>query len=802
MRPSNRSRTRAATLAVAVLFVALPVAHAGAQTDVVAPFSLGGALLGTDIGPVDVAAGSDGRFLVVWEEHRSPYSYDSRKAVSRLASEAGFPLGPARRVDSSSRVFGPLVGATASGYVAGWNWIVTGTDYAFFGVHMDAAGAARGRDFRVTLPINSNTVFGTSVGLPSGPAFVWDQSGLWGRILDLEGNLVGGDFLISSTQSGIWRNRAAPTGEGGLVATWLSFYEDPPDALWARIYGPDGQPRTAQFLVTDRGLTGLRAAASPTGTIAVLTVLDEGEPGAPEIRAHYFDASGAPLTAFVAHSTDSTVPYISGIDAEFDDRGSLWLVWSESSGGRWTIRGRVFDPAGNPAGPAVDITSRISSSVSTARLSSGRFVNVWRDHVGGDVRANVVELCGPGVTDCGDGVVSGGCEQCDAGAANSDTLPDACRTDCTIARCGDGTVDSAEQFDDGNVASCDGCSATCALEAGALCGDGVRNAACGEECDAGDANGAPGGCRAECRFPSCGDGRLDPGEECDDGNTATCDGCGFRCEIELTPPALCGPTHLAGLTSDQLARFESGRRAFVQVRRAETGLGPVFNGESCATCHLAPTVGGASDQAVTRIGRPGASGIGFDPLVELGGSLLQANGIETDGCTVAGEVVPAAATLVSRRSTPPLFGLGLIDAVRTEEIARRADPTDDNRDGISGRVASLGVGQVGRFGWKAQIATLHDFSADAYRDEMGITTPFRPTKAPRRGSRSRATRHRTPRTTAATSCASRSSCVSSHPSSRLRSILLRSWAVPPSAVRGATPAIASSSRWTWRPWRA
>ena len=44
---------------------------------------------------------------------------------------------------------------------------------------------------------------------------------------------------------------------------------------------------------------------------------------------------------------------------------------------------------------------------------------------------------------------------------NSDTIPDACRRDCTAARCGDGVVDTGETCDDGNTADGDGCAADC-----------------------------------------------------------------------------------------------------------------------------------------------------------------------------------------------------------------------------------------------------------------------------------------------------------------------------------------------------
>lgn len=68
---------------------------------------------------------------------------------------------------------------------------------------------------------------------------------------------------------------------------------------------------------------------------------------------------------------------------------------------------------------------------------------------------------------CGNGVLDPG-EECDNGVNNSDTLPDACRTNCTEAGCGDGTIDSGENCDDGNLINGDGCSSSCQVEPGEL----------------------------------------------------------------------------------------------------------------------------------------------------------------------------------------------------------------------------------------------------------------------------------------------------------------------------------------------
>jgi CSLREA domain-containing protein len=133
---------------------------------------------------------------------------------------------------------------------------------------------------------------------------------------------------------------------------------------------------------------------------------------------------------------------------------------------------------------------------------------------------------------CGDGVIQSPDEECDDGANNSDTEPDACRTDCTLPICGDGVVDTGagETCDDGNTVDGDGCSSSCVLE---TCGDGVVQA--GEECDDGVDNSdtVADACRTTCLLPSCGDAVVDTGEQCDDGGNVDGDGCSSTCQTEL-----------------------------------------------------------------------------------------------------------------------------------------------------------------------------------------------------------------------------------------------------------------------------
>ena len=180
-----------------------------------------------------------------------------------------------------------------------------------------------------------------------------------------------------------------------------------------------------------------------------------------------------------------------------------------------------------------------------------------------------------------------------------------------------------------------------------------------------------------------------------------------------------------GLTPAQLARFEAGRTVFNATLLVNQGLGPCFNQQSCGACHGIPAIGGAGTIAVTRFGIAGAGAVPFDPMGSLGGSLLQEQSIDP-ACL---ETVPPAATVVINRLTPPTFGMGLVQAIPDAAILANAlNPPF----GVSGIAHMVGAFEdppnsplhVGRFGWKAQVATALTFSADASLVEMGMTNRF------------------------------------------------------------------------------
>ncbi|HEU4727090.1 MAG TPA: di-heme oxidoredictase family protein, partial [Kofleriaceae bacterium] len=193
---------------------------------------------------------------------------------------------------------------------------------------------------------------------------------------------------------------------------------------------------------------------------------------------------------------------------------------------------------------------------------------------------------------------------------------------------------------------------------------------------------------------------------------------------------------LPGITATD---FAAAKTAFTTVEGLDDGLGPIFNEASCGNCHTQGAIGGAGVQIERRFGKFDSNGI-FSTLSNKGGSLRQLftvgsfTGSGGQACTVPLEVEPAEATVHNvGRLTTPLFGAGLIDSIPDSVIAANASVQPASIRGIVNRVKvllpdpndptqSVGSTRVGRFGWKAGIATLNQFSADAYLNEMGITT--------------------------------------------------------------------------------
>jgi hypothetical protein len=177
------------------------------------------------------------------------------------------------------------------------------------------------------------------------------------------------------------------------------------------------------------------------------------------------------------------------------------------------------------------------------------------------------------------------------------------------------------------------------------------------------------------------------------------------------------------LTREERASFDAGRQVFGRVSRRRR-VGPAFNATPAPSatrsapsgpgdevgCTSPPSCRGRL-RSVRQEGRPG------DPAA--GDARVQGRARHRQGAHAPGE---------ARRSSPSLFGFGLLDAVPDATILTRADPDDRDKDGISGRPNHSLDGRIGRFGRKALVPTLREFNDGAFPVEMGLTNPAVPTE--------------------------------------------------------------------------
>ncbi|HET7847011.1 MAG TPA: di-heme oxidoredictase family protein, partial [Acidimicrobiia bacterium] len=222
------------------------------------------------------------------------------------------------------------------------------------------------------------------------------------------------------------------------------------------------------------------------------------------------------------------------------------------------------------------------------------------------------------------------------------------------------------------------------------------------------------------------------------------------------------------LTTEQRREFEVGDSFFTQnwvtapsSTEARDGLGPLFNAQACASCHVRDGRGTPEDGqpgllfrlGVLEDGVPGAEPIYGDQLQDR--SILgvppegrairlyvEENGLFDDGApyTLRRPIYEfedlahgslAVDVQVSPRIAPPVFGAGLLEAIPEADILAASDPDDADGDGISGRPnrvtdPTTGEQVLGRFGWKANVTTVEQQVASAFLNDIGITSPMFP----------------------------------------------------------------------------
>ena len=192
------------------------------------------------------------------------------------------------------------------------------------------------------------------------------------------------------------------------------------------------------------------------------------------------------------------------------------------------------------------------------------------------------------------------------------------------------------------------------------------------------------------------------------------------------------------------ATHDADREAFDEVELLAEGLGPIYNAQSCRECHQNPISGGLSQVTELRAGHRDAAGRFQNPSVPVanGAAVITGRTLINDRAVCPSgqypdvelqERVPDSETIRTQRTSLNLLGDGFVEAVADETLKalaeRQCKETKGRICGLALPVPVLeapGQKAIGKFGWKGQQASLLSFSADAYLNEMGITSRLLP----------------------------------------------------------------------------
>jgi len=185
--------------------------------------------------------------------------------------------------------------------------------------------------------------------------------------------------------------------------------------------------------------------------------------------------------------------------------------------------------------------------------------------------------------------------------------------------------------------------------------------------------------------------------------------------------------------------FARDQQVYEENKTVADGLGPVYNATSCVVCHQNPNSGAASQVTELRVGHYDANGTFVNPtiLINDGQNTITGRSIVNDRAIgpQAQEVIPAAENIRALRAALNTLGDGFVEAIDDSTLVAIAAAQPAQSEGrINGEVVEApifeapGQTRVGRFGWKDQHSSLLSFIADAYLNEMGITSRLRPTE--------------------------------------------------------------------------
>ena len=461
---------------VAAVLGAVTVDMARAQVVVTVPsFTAGSAPTDWTVYGVDVATSETGEVLVLWDELGFFGKGKAHAAqASRRFDAAGTPLAPAlrrERNDAYLEFSDPHVSARRGGWVTSW-------------IRFDSHGA---HAYATAL---------TADGAPTGPSMTPNDTG---SFLQREGGV---------------QVATVPTGS---VFAWAESINAVESRVMARRYDRERRPRDAAVEVGlgfDELLVSV--AAAPSGDFLVGWGWEDITPSALEqawVRA--YGSSGYPLGEKVVVS-DADVLHAVAV-SQLGDVAAAVLAGPRDQTPQYQVRVRYLALDGSPLGEPLLVYQASASNQVRPTLAfdaNGNLYVAWMEKQIGAVRARMIGL-----------------DHQTLGPVN--TLAIGARFDRLALAAFPDLAGFVQAWPEPSQNAAKIIMTSLCAPGSATCGDGIRDPLC-ERCDGGVANSdsTADACRSDCRPARCGDGVIDGGETCDDGNQEDCDGCSAACAVE------------------------------------------------------------------------------------------------------------------------------------------------------------------------------------------------------------------------------------------------------------------------------
>lgn len=466
-----------------------------------------------------VASSPAGQFVAVWE---SGHDGSPNGVFAQRFDAGGTSLGGELQVNTYTP---GLQGGAAVAMGAGGDFFVVwesnhqdGNAFGVFARRYDSGGTPLGGEFQVPNTTANNQIDPTVAALPSGGyVAVWEAWGqpsigaisIYGRCYSSAGAPLGPEFPVNTTVSFDLEPSVGADPTGGFVVVWARLNA----GTYGRRFNANCTPKNTEFAV-DPGVTQPSSVAVGSGGNFFVAWGFDSDGSGSAVAARRYASNGNPVGAAFQVNTytpgDQNYPVVAA-----DPGGGFVVAWESAGqdGDAFGVFARRYAQSGTPMTGEIPVNGFTTGSQSRPAITTGEATE-----------AMVVWKSG-GQDGDGDGVFA------------------------RFLRCGDGVVDPEEDCDDGNVLDGDCCSAQCqAAPNGSPCSDSVTCTA-GDTCQ--DGRCVPGECQvgeqcvnpcdpgvychgsaSACGCSKCGNGVVETGEQCDDGNASPGDGCTALCRLE------------------------------------------------------------------------------------------------------------------------------------------------------------------------------------------------------------------------------------------------------------------------------